>query len=146
MLSTEKFDLFVFPITQVFPQLLRRKTNPETNKLRRPRLIEINRPSNPPHIARNGRHVCHVSREKKEKGSFSFDRTTCLSDRSSQNIRIIKLEISIRMHVRVYVCKQEDIRCSKRAISSSFRVFAAVTMAGRKVVSRFPPKLSPISS
>lgn len=43
--------------------------------------------------------------------------------------------------MRASVCAGEDIRCFERAISLSFRIFAAVTTAGRKAVSRFPPKL-----
>ena len=53
--------------------------------------------------------------------------------------RFIKVETSTRM--RASVCAGQDIRCSERAISLSFRIFAAVTTVGRKAVSRFLPKL-----
>ena len=43
--------------------------------------------------------------------------------------------------MRASVCAGQDIRCSERAISLSFKIFAAVTTVGRKAVTRFLPKL-----
>lgn len=127
------------------------RRHPETGKLRELTQSRLTAEIVLRQIVKSERRVCHVlQRGKRREIIFLRSDLSKSSDRFGQSVRIIKSETSTRVCVRVYirshVCGSEDIHCSEHAISSSFRVFAAVTMAVRKNgTTRFSPKLLPIS-